>query len=638
MSKFNEPRMIPPMLSTFHTLGFAENGDPKQPHFQLQQHPLPLAPHVQLQQQQLQLQQQLDPTQRRRYFNAPGSSVSVFWDIESCDLPSNCTNGCKIVNILRNFALTFGGDLKHIVAIGNLSFLPPEVKTSLIDSGVIIHDINTRRPGSIDIAILVELLKLTIDYKPPHTLILLSGNRDLSKAISTLVNRHYQVILLHSNEVSDVLKASANEAIEWETFLSEYLALPNRQAGIVPTSSPTTTKNLLKNSAFRPLLDLLDKIPDRKADIGHLGSLINPKSWKRHGFLKFRDYCSAARDLGLIDIQPNPVGNIIIAATSTSKEDKRDDESRISFSLLSIAMKTLRKDGFFPVENVLKARLKIELFNRGYHKIANRITKSSCGDIWERTVKRAEEIGWKFVSGAAGYREVYLPEDIGNEHVMAATLANINKPKISDFTPEQWNAFVKFVSSPEQHQYLSEKGRYRFAESLQQFRVPGLETLSLGLLTELVQLGINEKLLGVHGDRVICLAPADANGQVMNTSPRGTDITASSSSTSTSSTSTSSVTSTTSTSTPRSFASLFAFDTNGISTDDSTHALPTSLIHGSTSPRYKSKLIPSFTCDETPVPAVASVAQKFYYSEVAGPQRTQTPDAFDLIGNLGPEF
>ena len=47
---------------------------------------------------------------------------------------------------------------------------------------------------------------------------------------------------------------------------------------------------------------------------------------------------------------------------------------------------------------------------------------------------------------------------------MAATLANINKPKISDFTTEQWSAFVKFVSSPEQHQYLSEKGRYRFAE------------------------------------------------------------------------------------------------------------------------------------------------------------------------------
>jgi hypothetical protein len=400
---------------------------------------------------------------------------------------------------------------------------------------------------------------------------------------------------------------------------------------------------LLKNSAFRPLLDLLDKIPDRKADIGHLGSLINPKSWKRHGFLKFRDYCSAARDLGLIDIQPNPVGNIIIAATNTSKEDKRDDESRISFSLLSIAMKTLRKDGFFPVENVLKARLKIELFNRGYHKIANRITKSSCGDIWERTVKRAEDIGWKFVSGAAGYREVYLPEDVGNEQAMAATLANINKPKISDFSTDQWNAFVKFVSSPEQHQYLSEKGRYRFAESLQQYRVPGLETLTLGLLTELVQLGINEKLLGVHGDRVICLAPADGSGPT-NISPRSADSSIPTSSSSSSSgsipatSSSSSASSSLSSSTPRSFASLFAFESGDVSTEETaTRSMPSSLIHN-TSPRYKSKLIPSFTCEETPsVPM--SVAQKFYFEEAAGgPPRSQTPDAFDLIGNLGPEF
>lgn len=69
------------------------------------------------------------------------------------------------------------------------------------ESGVLLHDV-TRKANSSDLAILVELLKLVIDNKPPHCIILISGDRDFANVISTLTARKYQVFLIHSPQVS----------------------------------------------------------------------------------------------------------------------------------------------------------------------------------------------------------------------------------------------------------------------------------------------------------------------------------------------------------------------------------------------------------------------------------------------------
>lgn len=68
------------------------------------------------------------------------------------------------------------------------------------ESGVLVHDV-TRKSNSSDLAILVEILKLVIDYKPPHCIVLISGDRDFANVLSTLTFRKYQVYLIHSVQV-----------------------------------------------------------------------------------------------------------------------------------------------------------------------------------------------------------------------------------------------------------------------------------------------------------------------------------------------------------------------------------------------------------------------------------------------------
>lgn len=78
--------------------------------------------------------------------------------------------------------------------------LKEELRADMQESGVLLHDV-TRKANSSDLAILVELLKLVIDNKPPHCIILISGDRDFANVISTLTARKYQVFLIHSPQV-----------------------------------------------------------------------------------------------------------------------------------------------------------------------------------------------------------------------------------------------------------------------------------------------------------------------------------------------------------------------------------------------------------------------------------------------------
>jgi hypothetical protein len=82
-------------------------------------------------------------------------------------------------------------------------FPQEELRAEMQESGVLLHDV-TRKANSSDLAILVELLKLVIDNKPPHCIILISGDRDFANVISTLTARKYQVFLIHSPQVLSI--------------------------------------------------------------------------------------------------------------------------------------------------------------------------------------------------------------------------------------------------------------------------------------------------------------------------------------------------------------------------------------------------------------------------------------------------
>ena len=82
-----------------------------------------------------------------------------------------------------------------------LTYGQDDLRADLQESGVLLHDV-TRKANSSDLAILVEILKLVIDSKPPHCIILISGDRDFANILSTLTFRKYQVYLIHSPQVS----------------------------------------------------------------------------------------------------------------------------------------------------------------------------------------------------------------------------------------------------------------------------------------------------------------------------------------------------------------------------------------------------------------------------------------------------
>ena len=105
------------------------------------------------------------------------------------------------------------------------------------ESGVLLHDIVTSKANSSDLAILVEILKVVIDNKPPHCIILISGDRDFANVISTLTFRKYNVVLIYSPQVclyihsssvhsinntfqaSAVLRNAATESVSWNDLL-----------------------------------------------------------------------------------------------------------------------------------------------------------------------------------------------------------------------------------------------------------------------------------------------------------------------------------------------------------------------------------------------------------------------------------
>lgn len=78
--------------------------------------------------------------------------------------------------------------------------LQEDLRADMQESGVLLHDV-TRKANSSDLAILVEILKLVIDNKPPHCIVLISGDRDFANVLSTLIFRKYQVYLVHSPQV-----------------------------------------------------------------------------------------------------------------------------------------------------------------------------------------------------------------------------------------------------------------------------------------------------------------------------------------------------------------------------------------------------------------------------------------------------
>ncbi|KAG9004664.1 hypothetical protein FRB90_010789 [Tulasnella sp. 427] len=146
--------------------------------------------------------------------------VVIVWDYENCPVPSGMS-GFTAARMIRKAALQFGS-VDHFEAYSYWSNSPNSLlKQELSVSGVKLRDCpHNGKKDVVDKTIIIDMIFYAMERPPTTTLLLISGDRDYSYAISTLQNRGYSVKLLapvgclHSNLplIADVL--------DWETVLN----------------------------------------------------------------------------------------------------------------------------------------------------------------------------------------------------------------------------------------------------------------------------------------------------------------------------------------------------------------------------------------------------------------------------------
>lgn len=91
----------------------------------------------------------------------------------------------------------------------------------------------------------MDIVAHAIDYPPPSTVILISGDRDFTYAVSTMRLRNYRVVLLAPAAAHSSLRTQASVVFEWPRSVLQ-AELP------VPTSPPTSKSRPAGPHSLRP--------------------------------------------------------------------------------------------------------------------------------------------------------------------------------------------------------------------------------------------------------------------------------------------------------------------------------------------------------------------------------------------------
>ena len=95
----------------------------------------------------------------------------------------------------------------------------------------------------------VDILAHAIDFPPPSTVILISGDRDFSYAVSTMRLRGYRVVLLAPGAAHSSLRSQASVVYEWPRSVLQ----PEMPAPTPPPKSRTPAAYAARPSAPIPI-------------------------------------------------------------------------------------------------------------------------------------------------------------------------------------------------------------------------------------------------------------------------------------------------------------------------------------------------------------------------------------------------
>ncbi|KAA8536691.1 hypothetical protein F0562_029169 [Nyssa sinensis] len=147
------------------------------------------------------------------------AKISVWWDIENCQVPKGCDTHSIAQNISSALAkMDYCGPIS-ISAYGDTNGIPASVQHALNSTGIALNHVPAGVKDASDKKILVDMLFWAVDNPAPGNYLLISGDRDFSNALHQLRMRKYNILLAQPPNASAPLRAAAKSVWLWTSLL-----------------------------------------------------------------------------------------------------------------------------------------------------------------------------------------------------------------------------------------------------------------------------------------------------------------------------------------------------------------------------------------------------------------------------------
>ncbi|XP_058213332.1 uncharacterized protein LOC131325219 [Rhododendron vialii] len=155
------------------------------------------------------------------------AKISVWWDIENCQVPKGCEPHSIAQNITNALAnMNYLGPVS-VSAYGDTGGIPASVQQALNSTGIALNHVPAGVKDASDKKILVDMLFWAVDNAAPANYLLISGDRDFSNALHQLRMRKYNILLAQPLKASQPLVAAAKSVWLWTSLVVGGPPVPN---------------------------------------------------------------------------------------------------------------------------------------------------------------------------------------------------------------------------------------------------------------------------------------------------------------------------------------------------------------------------------------------------------------------------
>nr|GMD03513.1 Meiosis arrest female protein [Ipomoea batatas] len=159
-----------------------------------------------------------------------GARISVWWDIENCQVPRGSDPHAIAQNISSALVkLNYCGPVS-ISAYGDTTKISPSVQQALNSTGIALNHVPAGVKDASDKKILVDMLFWAVDNPAPANYLLISGDRDFSNALHQLRMRRYNILLAQPQKASAALVAAAKTVWLWTSLSAGGPPLTNSES------------------------------------------------------------------------------------------------------------------------------------------------------------------------------------------------------------------------------------------------------------------------------------------------------------------------------------------------------------------------------------------------------------------------